>query len=123
SRLKAGRGRMHIAITGANSSVGATLLRHAADQSDVHVVACVRAARAAATLPEAPTISQRVVDYTDSKTLAAAVAGTTSVVHLAGILIEGAASTYQVANVDPTRATVAACRQAGVGHIVLVSVL
>jgi NADH dehydrogenase len=44
-------------------------------------------------------------------------------VHLAGILIESATSTYQTANVDATFGVAEACKAAGVRHIVLVSVL
>ena len=43
--------------------------------------------------------------------------------HLAGILFERPASSYQTANVDATKAVVDACRKAGVRRIVLVSVL
>jgi NADH dehydrogenase len=114
---------VHIAITGANSAVGNILLRHLADQPDTHVVACVRSARAAATLPDSPGISRCVVDYTDRKGLASALTGTTCAVHLAGILIESPASSYQVANVDATHAVVEACRNAGVTHLVFVSAL
>ena len=114
---------MKLAITGANSAVGKILLRHAADQSDTHAVACVRSARAAATLPAAPNISPCVVDYHDREKLALALTGTRCVVHLAGILMESPASSYQVANVDATRAVVDACRKAGVGYVVLVSAL
>jgi NADH dehydrogenase len=49
--------------------------------------------------------------------------GADCVVHLAGILFEGPSSSYQTANVDATRAVVAACRNAGVPRIVLVSAL
>jgi NADH dehydrogenase len=44
-------------------------------------------------------------------------------VHLAGILMESPTSSYQNANVDATRAVVEACKRAGVGHVVFVSVL
>jgi NADH dehydrogenase len=114
---------VHIAITGANSAVGTILLRHLADQPDLHVVACVRSARAAATLPGSSNISPCVVDYHDREKLASALTGTRCAVHLAGILMESPASSYQVANVDATGAVVEACKKAGVGHVVLVSVL
>jgi uncharacterized protein YbjT (DUF2867 family) len=114
---------LNIAITGANSAVGINLLRHAADQPDMHVVACVRSARAAATLPASPQISPRVIDYDDREKLASALAGADCAVHLAGILVESRSSTYQVANVDATVAVVEACRKAGVARLVLVSVL
>ena len=99
------------------------LLRHLADQPDLHVAACVRSARAAATLPGSSNISPCVVDYNDREKLTSALTGTSCAVHLAGILMESPASSYQVANVDATRAVVEACKKAGVGHIVLVSVL
>jgi NADH dehydrogenase len=114
---------VNLAITGANSGVGNILLRHLAMRTDIHVVACVRSARAAATVRAAPGISVREIDYADHDRLAAALTGAACVVHLAGILFESAASTYQTANVDATDAVVDACRKAGVGHIVLVSVL
>lgn len=114
---------MNIAITGANSAVGNILLRHVADQSDTHAVACVRSAIAAATLPASPRISPCVIDYDDRERLASALTATSCVVHLAGILMESPGSSYQVANVDATRAVVEACKMAGVAHVVLVSVL
>ena len=114
---------MNIAITGANSGVGTILLRHLAARDDVHAVACVRSARAAAALPASPRISVRTIDYGDREGLASALTGTRCVVHLAGILFEGPASTYQTANVDATQAVVDACRKAGVSRVVLVSVL
>lgn len=114
---------MNIAITGANSGVGTILLRHLAARDDIQVVACVRSARAAAALPASPRITARAIDYGDREGLASALAGTGCVVHLAGILLESPASTYQTANVDATQAVVAACRKAGVSRVVLVSVL
>ena len=114
---------MNIAITGANSGVGTILLRHLAARDDIQVVACVRSARAAAALPASPRISARAIDYSDREGLASALTGTGCVVHLAGILFESPASTYQTANVDATQAVVDACRKAGVSRVVLVSVL
>jgi NADH dehydrogenase len=114
---------VNIAITGANSGVGTILLRHLAARDDIQVVACVRSARAAAALPASPRITARAIDYGDREGLASALAGTGCVVHLAGILLESPASTYQTANVDATQAVVAACRKAGVSRVVLVSVL
>ncbi len=114
---------MNIAITGANGSAGSILLRHLAGQEDIHAVACVRLAQAAAALPSSPRISPRVIDYDDRKGLASALRGAGSVVHLAGILLESATSNYETANVEATRAVVEACKAAGVPHIVLVSVL
>jgi NADH dehydrogenase len=112
-----------IAITGANSGVGASLLRHLVSCVGVEVVACVRSARAAATLPAPARSSARTIDYEDHEALTTALRGAGSVVHLAGILFESGASTYQTANVDATSAVVAACRAAGIPRLVLVSVL
>jgi uncharacterized protein YbjT (DUF2867 family) len=114
---------LNIAITGANSAVGHILLRHVADQPGTHGVACVRSVRAVPSLPGSTSISPRVIDYHDRKGLAEALTGISCAVHLAGILMEDPASSYQVANVDATRAVVEACETAGVGHVVLVSAL
>jgi NADH dehydrogenase len=116
--------RMNIALTGANGSVGITLLHHLADlRQDIGAVACVRSERAAAALPASPRILPRVVSYEDVGGLAAALSGTDCLVHLAGILIESRASTYRTANIDATRSAVEACGRAGVSRIVLISVL
>ena len=114
---------MNIAITGANSSVGHILLRHVAERGDIQVVACVRSAQAMSNQPASPSIYTRAIDYADRDGLAAALGGAGCVVHLAGILFESPASSYQTANVDATQAVVDACRKAGVCRIVLASVL
>lgn len=114
---------MKIAITGANGSVGTILLRHVAGQADVDAIACVRSQKAAATLPTAANISPRIVDYDNRDAFATALTGAGCVVHLAGILMESPTTTYQTGNVDATRGVVEAARTAGVGHIVLASVL
>jgi uncharacterized protein YbjT (DUF2867 family) len=114
---------LNIAITGANSAVGNILLRHVSDRPDTHAVACVRSARGAATLHASPSISPRVIDYNDREGLASALTGTSCAVHLAGILMESPASSYQTANVDATLAVVEACKKARVAHLVLVSAL
>jgi uncharacterized protein YbjT (DUF2867 family) len=114
---------LKVAITGANSAVGQILLRHVVDEPDTHAVACVRSASAAAALPASTKISPCVVDYHDREKLASALAGASCAVHLAGILMESAASGYQVANVDATHAVVETCKLAGVAHVVLVSAL
>lgn len=112
---------MRIAITGANSSVGQVLLRHVAEQEGLEAAAGVRTQQAAETLPQSARIHPRLITYDDSAALAALVTGASCLVHLAGILIESARSTYQTANVDATRAVVEAARRAAVPHIVLVS--
>jgi uncharacterized protein YbjT (DUF2867 family) len=114
---------VNIAITGANSSVGKILLRRLAERGDIEVVACVRSAQAISNLPASPSIAARAIDYADSDGLAAMLGGACCVVHLAGILFESPASSYQTANVDAMQAVVDACRKARVRGIVVVSVL
>ncbi len=113
---------MKIALTGANGSVGRNMLTHLAERGEPSV-AIVRSQRAARELPEADGFDPRVVSYTDPEGLTAALDGVTCVVHLAGILIESRTSTYETGNVASTRAIVDASTAAGVGHLVLVSVL
>jgi NADH dehydrogenase len=120
---KRDRRRVKIAITGANSGVGRTLVRHLAARDDIQAVACVRSPRAAAALPASPRVSVHAIDYGDRERLAAALTGSSCIVHLAGILFESSTSTYQSANVEATQAVVDACRKAGVARVVLVSVL
>ena len=114
---------MQIAITGANSSVGETLLRHIAELGDVDARAGVRAQQAIQTLPSAPRITPAVIRYDRAETLASLVEGVSCLVHVAGVLFETKTSTYQTANVDVTQAVVEACRRARVNHIILVSAL
>lgn len=83
----------------------------------------VRSARAASALREVAGIDVRVVSGDDPDGLVRALNGAWSLVHLAGILIESRTSTYAQANVAATEAAVAACRRAGVPHLVLVSAI
>ncbi len=112
-----------IAVTGANSSVGLSFLGHLAARGDTDVVACVRSEGAAASLPESPRITKRVVPYEDEERLAGALSGAGCVVHLAGILIERPDTTYETANVGTAEAVARAAARAGVGHLVQVSVV
>ena len=114
--------QMKIALTGANSSVGKTLLSHVAAQNDIDAVAGVRAQQAVGTLPTSPRITARVIRY-DLDALTPVLEGVSCVVHLAGILIESKTSDYQTANVEATQAVVDACTHAHVNHIVFISVL
>ncbi|MEE2899955.1 MAG: NAD(P)H-binding protein, partial [Gemmatimonadota bacterium] len=114
---------MTIAVTGANSSVGLNLLAHIVERGDLEAIGCVRSQRAAASLPESPRITARIVSYQRADGLKKALDGVSCVVHLAGILIESKASTYESANVASAAAVAGAARAAGVQHIVLVSVI
>jgi NADH dehydrogenase len=112
-----------VAITGANSGVGRILLRHLAERSDIRVIACVRTARSAALLPTSVRVSVHAINYDDRYELARVLAGSSCVVHLAGILFESPSSSYQTANVAATQAVTDACKAVGAAHMVLVSAL
>lgn len=111
-----------LAVTGANSAVGRAILRHARS-GDLGVIACVRSSRAEAELPSLPGSGSRVarVSYEDESTLDAALAGARAAIHLPGVLIERPASTYELANVETTRALARAAAKAGLEKLVLVS--
>src|SRR3954469_6333782 len=115
--------RPRIVVTGANGSVGKNLLAHASEGAAVDIVAGVRSERAAAVLPSRPGVEVHVVSADDVDALAQMMAGASSLVHLSGILIESRTATYEQANVAATETAVAACRRAGVPHIVLISAL
>ena len=112
-----------VAITGANSAVGTALLARVADQDALAAVALVRRPEARDGLPAAPCITVEVARYDEPERLTAALSGADSVVHLAGILFESPTTRYETANVEATRALVAAARGAAVGHVVFVSSL
>ena len=112
-----------VAVTGANSAVGRALLARVADQDSLAAVALVRRPEAREGLPDSPRITVEVVRYDEPARLAAALSATRSVVHLAGTLFESRATRYETANVEATRALVAAARAADVRHIVFVSSL
>ena len=98
-----------LVVTGANGGVGRNLLTHAAAVPGVQAVAVVRSERAASSLTGLRGIDVRVVAGDDAAGLAAVMHGASSVVHLAGILIESRDATYEQANVAATAAVVAAC--------------
>lgn len=98
-------------------------MAHVARDGDVDVVAAVRSERAASSLPGQPATDVRIVASDDVPALAGAMAGASSVVHLAGILIETRTATYEQANVAATETAIEACRRAGVPHMVLISAL
>ena len=112
-----------IAITGANSAVGRALLELCAAERphDTSFVACVRSERARGELPELPDKSTVALVSYDAVSLACAFDGANAVIHLPGVLIEKPGSSYEVANVDTTRAVVDAAQRARVAKLVLVS--
>jgi uncharacterized protein YbjT (DUF2867 family) len=114
---------MRLVVTGANGSVGKSLLAHARARADIDVVAVVRSERAAAALPAGTGVEVRIVAADNADDLARAMSGASSLVHLSGILIESRTASYEQANVAATKTAVEACRRAGVPHIVLISAL
>jgi len=114
---------LKLVITGANSSVGLSLLGRLRGPGDVEVFAIVRSERAAREIAGAGRMHVRVVSYDDADGLAETLTGADCVVHLAGILLEGRGTSYASANVAPAAAVADAAARAGVGHLVLVSVV
>jgi len=114
-----------LAVTGANSALGRVLLERALLRPDVEIAALVRSASAEAQLPALPADRARAVrvDWSDAAGLRQACRGAVGLIHLAGILIESRATRYHEANVETTRAAVAAARAAGVAKLVLVSAI
>ncbi|MDE0693140.1 MAG: NAD(P)H-binding protein [Gammaproteobacteria bacterium] len=107
---------MPIAVTGANGHIGRRLLR---EQPDARAI--VRSDRAAATLAGHPDV--RVVDYEDKAALASTCAGCDAIVHLVGIIREGAHASFRNAHERPAEALAHAARDAGARRIVYLSIL
>jgi len=114
---------MKIAITGANSHVGQTLIKHILTHSEHAVLAGARSASAFASFPQSERVEPAVVSYQNIDALTKTLTGANCLVHLAGILLEGKGSTYQSANVDATAAVMKAAQSAGVEHVVFISVV
>jgi uncharacterized protein YbjT (DUF2867 family) len=116
---------MKIVITGANSAVGQAILRCAPKHEGATntFVAAVRSARAAEQIRSQAGTADGVVriSYEDPASLDAAFQGASAVIHVAGILVESPASTYEQANVASTRGVVDAAKRCAVQKIVLVS--
>jgi uncharacterized protein YbjT (DUF2867 family) len=116
---------MKVVVTGANSAVGQAILRCGPKRTDAPdtFVAAVRSARATEqlrlVLGSADGIVQ--ISYDDPRSLDAALQGASAVIHLTGILVERADSTYEQANVETTRSVVESAKRCGVRKIVLVS--
>jgi len=116
---------MRLVVTGANGAVGRAILRgaHSHQLAPFEVVAAVRSERAAAELrplmPPETTIAR--VSYDDAASLRAVFEGASAVVHLAGVLVERANSSYEAANVETTRRVADAARRSGVRKLIFVS--
>jgi len=116
--------RMRIVITGANSATGQAILRCASEQATpITLIAAVRSERAAEEIR--PLLGERnsaaQISYNDPRSLDAAFRGASAVIHLAGILVERAESSYEQANVASTRNVAEAAKRSLVEKFVLVS--
>jgi NADH dehydrogenase len=115
-----------VVITGANGAIGQAIVRRAClDPRAPRVVAAVRSERAAT---EVPVISEdrgevRRIDYDDPATLRTVLRGATALVHLPGVLVERHGSSYEIANLETTRAALEAACACDVAKIVMVSVV
>ena len=114
---------MKLAITGANSSVGKSLLELISKDPSISVAAGVRSESAFAALPDTTNITPLTINYSDPASLQKAFNEADCVIHLAGILIETSHSNYQEANVEATRAVAEAARACGVKRLVFISVV
>ena len=116
---------MKIIVTGANGAVGRSILRCGAEFADsaVSFVALVRSEKAADSLEPLLRSSDRVahVSYSDPQGLATAFGDASALIHLSGILVESASSTYIDAHVTSTRAIVEAAKHSAIEKLVLVS--
>ena len=115
---------MRIVVTGANSASGQAILR-CAPEAGVAPNALVAAVRSEPAADEIRSLvgeaSLATVFYDDPSSLDAAFRGATAIIHLAGILVERPGSTYEQANVAPTRSVVHAAKRCAVEKFVLVS--
>jgi uncharacterized protein YbjT (DUF2867 family) len=117
-----------VAITGANGNLGRRLIERLSSEAAVArpVRAVVRSQRAATTVRDSPgsdDLEVAIVDYTDSDALSAALSDCDSVVHLVGIIKEGATSSYERAHEDTCTALADAAAGSGIRRIVYLSIL
>ena len=113
---------MRIVVTGANGAIGQQVLRLAL-QEPLELVAAVRSEHAASQLPSLPEGQGRMarIDYGSLETLVPAFEGAHALIHLPGVLLERAGSTYELSNVETTRLAVEPAQRGGVKKIVLIS--
>ena len=116
---------MKVVVTGANSAVGQAILKCGPKVAVTPptFVAAVRSDRAAEQIrSQLSNINDLVrISYDAPESLDAAFRGAAAVIHLPGILVERADSTYEQANVESTRSVVESAKRAGVQKLVLVS--
>lgn len=117
---------MTVVITGANSAAGRSILEWAQREGTSHrFIAAVRSSRAEEQIRSLFGNSVDVVriSYDDPSSLDVAFQGASSVIHLAGILVERPESSYEQANVDSTRSVIEAAQRNRVEKLVLVSAI
>ena len=121
----------HILVTGANGNLGRQLLHRLADLSGqgtsqpMGIRALVRSESAAARVRAIPGSQPPEIiigDYTDPASMAQAVAGCQGIVHLVGIIKEGAGATYASAHEKTCQVLEAAAAEAGCRRIVYLSI-
>ena len=106
-----------ILVTGANGHLGRRLL----GELKTPTRAVVRSATAASRLRDHGDV--RIVDYTDDEGLRQACNDCNAIVHLVGIIKEGARATYVSAHEGSTQTLLNAATHAGVRRIVYLSIL
>ncbi len=114
-----------ILITGANGNLGRKLLLALAE-SGQRARAVVRSPRAAGQIEAlglGPAVDTMRVDYLDEQAMADAMRGCTAVVHLVGIIKEGAASRYVDAHEGTTRVVASAAAASAVERIIYLSIV
>ena len=106
-----------VLVTGANGHLGRRLLKELKTSSR----AVVRSETAASELRDHGDV--RIVDYADDEGLRLACTDCKTIVHLVGIIKEGARATYAAAHEQSTQTLLNAATHAGVGRIVYLSIL
>ena len=116
---------MKVVVIGANSAVGRAILKCGPKVAltPTTFVAAVRSDRAAEQVrSQLSNINDVVrISYDAPESLDAAFRGAAAVIHLPGILVERADSTYEQANVESTRSVVESAKRAGVLQIITIS--
>lgn len=106
-----------VLVTGANGHLGRRLLK----ELETPTRAVVRSETAASKLRDHDDV--RIVDYADDEGLRQACTDCKAIVHLVGIIKEGARATYAAAHEQSTQSLLNAATQAGVERIVYLSIL
>lgn len=106
-----------VLVTGANGHLGRRLLK----ELETPTRAVVRSETAASKLRDHDDV--RIVDYADDEGLRQACTDCKAIVHLVGIIKEGARATYAAAHEQSTQSLLNAATHSGVERIVYLSIL